>query len=326
MKPYIHDGWIYRFQDDKPEVIPSDVDKRELPKTLFKYFSLNKNLEETLTQEFLYAPHPDQLNDPFDCHYNLIDFDDENRIHSFTNGKYPVEEIRKMLDENNRDFIETIQYNFNIKNFQNYGLVSLSETMSDGLMWAYYGNNQGVCVEYEYGNFKFDFFGPFQMNYQDIMKPISYKSYDDISLIYQINIKHRKWEHEKEWRIMPFKRGEDGKILRLSMPDIERLKVLDQYESRCFKYDSTSIKRVLLGPKFFHIHDEYEPSEEKQVKIIYLKHNREIKEKVIDYLIDNRILVNIMGRDNKEFKLKPVKVELSKIDNFKYRMNMVGMS
>ena len=74
-----NDGWEYKFYEDEGKikacVIPPEALKLVIPKTLFKYYELNCNNVDALKNSYLYASEPSQLNDPFDCHPNLIEYE-----------------------------------------------------------------------------------------------------------------------------------------------------------------------------------------------------------------------------------------------------------
>lgn len=329
MNPVEKYGWLYRLDKakDKVEVIPSEKDKRELPQTLHKYYALNDNLVKSLKGEYLYAPHPEQLNDPFDCNHILVDLDDVDKIFRFTKGHYTKKEIESKLGSRDLDFIETIQYNYRVIYFQKYGLISLCEDSKNTLMWAYYGNNQGICIEFDYSLFGFDYYGPFQINYQEDILPMSYKEADDLAFFYQTNIKTLAWVHEREWRMLPFKTSH-GNIQVMKMPGIDKVMRLQEEKNvkaqeRHFEYPTSCIKSISLGTYFFHPNNEYVNSR-KEVKDIKLsENNRDIRRQVIDYIISKKIPTKIMGRKIHKFQLKSEPIELTKIEDDIYRMKII---
>lgn len=330
MNPIEKYGWVYRLNKvkGKIEVIPSEKDKRELPKTLHKYYALNDNLVKSLKGEYLYAPHPEQLNDPFDCSYQLIDLQNAEKIHEITQGYYTIEEIHNKI--NDKNFMANITYNYRLQNFQKYGLISLAEDSESIPMWAYYGNNRGICIEYDYNKFEFDYLGPFQVNYQEDISPISYLDADDLALIYQANIKTLVWKHELEWRILPYKLLEKGKPDIMAMPEIDRISQLQNEKKinpkdRHFECPPSCVKSIILGPYFFHPNNEYEVKSQSQ-RLVTLKtdnKSEDIRRYVIDYINTNRIPLKIMGRDESKFRLIPVSIKITQTDNDHYLMETI---
>ena len=67
-------GFIYDYKESEGySVLPNKVVKQ--PKTFFKYCALNEYSVDALTNMYVYATHPNQYNDLFDCNELLIEFD-----------------------------------------------------------------------------------------------------------------------------------------------------------------------------------------------------------------------------------------------------------
>src|SRR5674476_147839 len=71
------DSWTYRVIHNENyeydfEIV--DPNKTSKPEFLFKHFSLNTNAVNTLVKKYLFASHPLQLNDPYDCNRYIFDF------------------------------------------------------------------------------------------------------------------------------------------------------------------------------------------------------------------------------------------------------------
>lgn len=72
-------GWKYNVTGDENnlimEVIPPKDKLKPLPETLFKIYPLNSNSIDALLNSYIYASHPSEFNDLFDCHKDLIEWD-----------------------------------------------------------------------------------------------------------------------------------------------------------------------------------------------------------------------------------------------------------
>ena len=71
----------------------------DIPKELFKYKALDKNGIDSLTNNFIYASHPWELNDPFDCNRDLINFENASlqQILELNGDLYDSKEITQFL-------------------------------------------------------------------------------------------------------------------------------------------------------------------------------------------------------------------------------------
>ena len=168
---------------------------------LYKYLDIkggkmmigNKNLQFT---------NASQLNDPFDCHPNLVDF---------TN--LPPEILRVPDEEYHKFKIEKEKCDAsNLRN--DTWLCSLSKVNDSLLMWSHYCyNHKGVCVglniEQVMASVPPIGFGTvipepdeIEVQYLDILeRPDSYRSHVS-PRYYQIQTKAKEWEYEREIRLV----------------------------------------------------------------------------------------------------------------------------
>lgn len=137
--------------------MPKSFNTFNLPPHLFKYYSYDSKLNvQRLTGE-VYLACPYDFNDPCDCQrevinntkariaakgedwlkqkMNELDYDDndsQNIASSLSNDNSRVKEVhRRMLER--------------------LGILCLTQTKADSLMWGYYANNEGLCLEYDTG-------------------------------------------------------------------------------------------------------------------------------------------------------------------------------
>lgn len=180
--------------------------------TLFKYYSSTFDLLQHLHEPSIKLATTTSLNDPFekelseDLALNLTNILLERDIYK--------NKSKRMINELKKDLINSYK---NIS--KNYGIVSLTETHRNLLMWSHYGSaHKGVCIGYKTSMFS-DIdqirpdMPPFDLNPQrvryDSKRFDSDVFYDrnrttDI-LMQAIRTKSDEWMYEKEHRsIIPF--------------------------------------------------------------------------------------------------------------------------
>ena len=92
------------------------------------------------------------------------------------------------------------------------GIYSLSKTFSDELLWGHYANSHtGFCIEYELNNLldnhvhenRYSFPVLYNLNPSEIdLKDVSSASKNNILIQKAFGCKSKKWEYEKEYRIV----------------------------------------------------------------------------------------------------------------------------
>jgi len=69
-------NWIYRINrssEDDFDIQVIDPDRTKPPQVLYKYYSLSSNSFDATSKGYLYASHPFQFNDPYDCNKYIFD-------------------------------------------------------------------------------------------------------------------------------------------------------------------------------------------------------------------------------------------------------------
>jgi len=187
------------------------------PKELCKYYALNTNNLKAILNKYFYGSHPFDLNDPFDVNKNMLNLDSTN------------------LDE---------YYHFI---FSHIGILSLTVSDIDPLMWSHYCSHNGFVVKYSLDKIPSNFLGPFPINYINSYKPINQND-PFLRLLIASNIKYKRfWESENEWRFLLY-----SSVL-MKLPKIFQNQLLSKNrsrKSRFFSYNNYfSIKEVILGYK-----------------------------------------------------------------------------
>lgn len=191
-------------------------------RTLYKYYSA---LPDTyLLNPTIKLTPPSALNDPFE---NIIPGDIINFIFNDSEMSSIAHEYMRELKINRHDFIHQINMGL-----AHCGIVSLSETPRNLLMWAHYGaQHKGICIGYKSDFLNADsknniaesendipyFYHPIKVNYDTVrLAPNETKiiKHEGKSLMFNIlshmlTIKGDEWIYEKEHRcIVPIYWGD----------------------------------------------------------------------------------------------------------------------
>jgi hypothetical protein len=267
-----------------------------------------------LINQYIYATHPNQFNDIFDCNEELLDFDDYASIKAFLANSMAQEEIDNHINSNYAGIKTFVQRNFREKAYRLWGVFSMTANPNNVLMWSYYSNNSGFCIEFDITKFPFKYYGPFPINYQSEIKAISIKKIGvQIGVLVQSNIKDAIWQHEDEWRLLiPAPEKQE-----MVSPNFEILKALGGH-NRKFYYPLDAIISISLGNKFFSP-DEIHDIDEKSLEI-NLQQKFEQKSIVLDFLASNKILTHI-GLRKGFTEIAFLKGNITRINCKKYQFN-----
>jgi len=189
----------------------------EIPRFLYKYRSLdNKNTEKIITESSFWFAEPKSFNDPFDC--NLSEVDNHKpkdliqflRLEGGLNG-YDKTEL-KSIARDNPELVNSLAVDARKKIFGEKGLLSLSITHDDILMWSHYSSNHaGIVIALDLTKDPDFFVLPIKVKYENSYKPINSfidHENDPESYIYKMfATKSKQWKYEKEVRIAKEKSG-----------------------------------------------------------------------------------------------------------------------
>lgn len=318
-------NWKYidETEADAPifKIIPSEYCKKENPTNLYKYYSLNDNAIDALEHSYLYAPHPGQLNDTFDCDEELVDLNNIETIDYLKNHLWKSEINSFKLSA------------FKLSFYQWFGIISMTDDIKNILMWAYYSNHKGFALEFNFNKINFDnrFHGPFQVNYQSKIKPIIVNNDTGAFLpfLYQSNIKHEIWKHESEWRFLAHKKQ------TMTMPGWENFSGI---ENRKFYFEKGYLQSITLGSGFLSSNDfnleerciEFKKSDHifKKKRIVNLIIDMKIKA----YIICPPFLSNYLRNESKKsvnqdlnFSLTRYFIEFEKLADNKFKVNSLTL-
>lgn len=305
-------NWKYIFDGTGFDIIPNE--ETDKPEILYKQYGLNQYSIDSLINQYIYATHPSQLNDIFDCNEELLDFDDIETIKFLLGDSLSEIEIDKLIKEDFESLKIFVQRNFREKIYRKWGVFSMTGNPNNVLMWSYYSNHTGFCIEFDISKFPFQFYGPFPINYQPKIESLSIKQVGvQIGVLAQSNLKDEIWKHENEWRLMIA--APDG--MDMFSPNFEIFKRLGGH-NRKFNYPLEAIKSIALGNRFFDPDEIHEINN--MTLEINLKSNFEQKSIMLDYLATNNIKTHIGLRTGfTEIKFRTSTIE--RINYKKYKIN-----
>lgn len=311
-------GWKYIVDSSKPlkeglQIEPPE--KRVNPEFLYKYYSLSPYNIDALQNLYLYASHPYELNDKFDCLEYLIDLDsvEDDVIKSyFEKYDHTLKEIEDKIDY----FREQFKIAFPISLFSSFGVISLTRNILNPLMWAHYASsNHGFAVKYNPKFFHEKVIGPFPINYQSEWLPIAFKV-PILAFLYQTNIKSDVWKHEDEWRFIGA--GKDMSTPRF----MEQKEFVD---NRKFSYRKEAVEEIILGNMFL---DRINKFGENGTMVLALTPDAAYgKEKfeLLNFIVENNIKTSMirLKKGSSTFELDTQSVEIHKIDQYSFIMKEV---
>lgn len=165
---------------------------------VYKYRYGSQRDLESLKQDYFYAPHPSKLNDPCENLFDVAGIE-QTLAQLASMSSVPT----KMLSESFFTLFTQIQ--------ENVGIYSLSKTVIDELLWAYYANSHtGFCIEYDLEKLGelTKIAGSFDVLYEHNIPQITLDDLigiqSDVIKILQLTsgTKSKKWQHEDEIRII----------------------------------------------------------------------------------------------------------------------------
>ena len=303
----------YIYQYDKNEgfrIIPKE--EMMIPSTFFKYYALTNYNVEALVHLYLYATHPNLLNDPLDCAEGLITFDDIDVIQSFWESLYPT--VLAFCNGNEEAINELTRKAYKTYLYMKWGVLSLSANPLDIPMWSAYTDHNGFCIELDFSNFPYKTVGPYPVNYLDKLESISInKNTIQLATIIQTNIKSSCWKYENEWRLL-IECPADFYMEPFGYWATELKKAYPDYHDRKFKYPMRCIKSVCLGKDFFNGVYSVITNYEKE----YVATNK-LKNDILSFLALTKIPTYVIDTD--ELEVVRVPIEITQISNNAYHIN-----
>ena len=130
-------------------------DAVNMPSRLFKYYGYNSKLTKQRLSGEVYLACPFDFNDPCDCQREVQNNSNE-RVKTKGDAWLKIKLQELGYDEsesgevaysllNGNDMLEEVRN----KQLQRVGILCLTSNSSNSLMWGYYANNEGFCIEYD---------------------------------------------------------------------------------------------------------------------------------------------------------------------------------
>ena len=244
-----------------------------MSRILYKYLDANGGLM-MLANSNLQFTNSTRLNDPFDCHPNLMDY-----------SNVPSENMIAW----EKEFVRHMAFNRNERLRDSAWICSLSKVYNSLLMWSYYGNHRGVCIGIDMEKAK-GFLSnircrlihgarELEVHYRNIIeKPDNNQSKPDV-FRYQLITKAKEWEHEKEVRLVLFDPSH-GFIPYGLLYEPKEEEIIDSKEIRFYpKIGSECFDSIYLGIRI---------EKEDKEKIIHSAKNLNPEIKVFQMMPDPR--------------------------------------
>ncbi|MCK4980534.1 MAG: DUF2971 domain-containing protein [Candidatus Delongbacteria bacterium] len=174
------------------------IHEGKIPKHIYKFYKINKNLENCLKEKYLWCSSPNSFNDPFDTMYNKNSHVHKDQIIGSDDiwVKQEFSEIFNSFAKNQR-----------ISCFSDLNSIETKEI----LMWSHYGDNhKGLCLkfdllnmlEYWNDNYPWIFFHKviYEINFPEI--PIEYMGNGKVEATVDfLRTKSLDWKYEQEYRV-----------------------------------------------------------------------------------------------------------------------------
>lgn len=133
----------------------AQYDILNLPKRLYKYYRYDSSLNENRLKGEVFLATPFDFNDPCDCQRDVI-----NNSATREKSKYKGWVCNKLqeLGYSKGDSLrisksllmeDTYKYDVYKKQLEKVGILCLTSNKAESLMWGYYANNDGYCIEYD---------------------------------------------------------------------------------------------------------------------------------------------------------------------------------
>lgn len=236
--------------------------KIEVPKKLYKYYSVDKNSNSSMNNSSLFFSHAHLLNDVMDGNFSLWNL-----------NEYIEKYKRETKNTNDNDTLIKSQLNQLINPILQYrGTLSLTDCYKNELFWTHYTKDRGYCIEIntkelddflkkEYKNnvllFPINYGKLKSINFHEnvIYKSDGeYQSVDaKIPIFYSFSVKDNFWSYENEWRF--FLNHKDFEQISNPLEIInDELKQIElrNLSKRNIKIKNKIIEKVILALYFFN--------------------------------------------------------------------------
>jgi hypothetical protein len=289
-----------------------EYDKNEecaIPESFTKYYALSEFSIDALLKNYLYASHPFELNDPFDCFGERIDLTLVKE--EITSARF--DKTDKVME--NKEIFGDL--------FESIGIISMTNSENENpILWANYTNkHKGFSVTYKKDAFNFEKIeGPFLVDYVDEFTKITCNTLDELlpQLLCLTMVKSVHWNQEKEWRFL-YTNVEKMYTPTRDFGD----KIYKAKENRKYYLPKNSIKEIKLGFYFFDALNNFSINNLGEFVIDLSKEvDSEYKKKLISFARSNNIPLKMMylNKNNFSFTAESIEYEyIPDVNCFKYK-------
>lgn len=181
------------------------------PSHLYKYQCVTQYSMSSLANQTVWLSSPASFNDPFDCAINLDQKKLKESVAHAVGALGENVELKDSLDVPSAAYESAYrQLREGLRaTMQKIGVLCLSETPSEILMWSHYANyHKGFCIEYRVDETSVLSRTARPVRYTDIYPSLSLKNLPSDAEENFIDVcvytKAKQWSYEREWRaIMP---------------------------------------------------------------------------------------------------------------------------
>ncbi|MDR0691688.1 MAG: DUF2971 domain-containing protein [Prevotellaceae bacterium] len=311
-------GITYKAKIDssKDEITFFLEPKSSTPEYLYKYYRLDKNSIDAIVNGYLFASHPYNFNDEYDCSPDLIDYSDRNL-------EFFLDVLGKSLDKDTiSEYFSSEKDKWRIvrkatevasgRLWLRFGVISLTTDLTSMHMWAHYAENSGFVVKFNTAKLNKKYrYGPFPVSYRKDLPKIKIPVGEKVALLlYQSTIKSQSWEIEKEWRYLTFNQKENYHPYFLEK----------NYRSRFETYNKEAIQEIILGYHFFDPISTSRTIDKDIVKLNRKVLNHKLKRRLLNLIVTRKIPVARVSRRNDTFLLEIHPIHITKISCNKFEI------
>lgn len=177
---------------------------------LFRYRKANEFSLDELENSYIYFPSSGELNDPFDVSHNTLSLTKEDaeieKIYNQILEDSPNELTRSYIKktyENNLDILREFVIDGIKKYISTYGIACFTVTPIHVVLWAYYANHEGICIQYDTTRDKSFFKGARRVDYVENLEIMNFEPITNPHVTNDLFYKKLNiWEKEFEVRLV----------------------------------------------------------------------------------------------------------------------------
>ena len=194
----------------KIESSSQDIYKFLGPPHIYRYRSENDYAFDELENGYLYFPHRQQLNDPFDCFPNLLKIPSSKthlrknlQIHLKKHLNKSRQEAREIARNSDlKEYHESLVDSY-LKTLNSKGIGCFTIDPTNFMMWSHYANyHKGFCLGFDYSKDETYFRSLEAVKYVDKFETKEYLPNQFGELRHLFFTKSSVWKQEKEFRVL----------------------------------------------------------------------------------------------------------------------------